>query len=91
MLPTSLLVLISVLGVGFVASLSFAIYTQRRSQVAYKKFGSMDSPDGRSHPSVGTGAAGTAVYQSSARADYAIPQAQNVVTYCVIDDRLVDQ
>lgn len=92
MFPTSLLVLVCVLAVGFVVSLSFAILTQKRSHIAYKKFGTMDSPSGKSHAGIGgTGAAGAAVYQSSARADYAIPSQNNVVTYCVIDDRLVDQ
>ena len=92
MFPTSLLVLFCLLAVGFLLSLAVAIYTQK-SEVDYrfKKLSSVDSPDGRSYPSSVTGVAGAAMYQSSARADYAIPQSQNVVTYCVIDDRLIDK
>lgn len=93
MFPTSLLVLFCILAVGFVASLVFIRYSQRNSQAKYKSLGTFDSPTAKSHASGGgvTGGSGTAVYQNSARADYAIPQSQNVVTYCVIDDRLVDQ
>lgn len=91
MLPTSLLVLIGVLTVGFVGSFAFAIYSQRKSHVAYNKLNAMDSPSGKSNPSGGGVGAVAPGYHSSARADYAIPQSHNVVTYCVIDDRLVDQ
>lgn len=53
--------------------------------------GAIDSPGGKSDPSgLASKSPGTVVYQK-AGADYAIPQSQNAVTYCVIDDRLVDQ
>lgn len=91
MFPSSLLFLICILAAAFVASFSFAIYTQRKSRDTYNKMGAMDSPGGKLDPAgVGSRSPGTVVYQK-AGADYAIPQSQNVVTYCVIDDRLVDQ
>lgn len=91
MFPSSLLVLISMLAVAFVASLSYAIYSQRKSKDIYNKMGAIDSPGGKSDPSgLASKSPGTVVYQK-AGADYAIPQSQNAVTYCVIDDRLVDQ
>lgn len=91
MFPSSLLVLIGILAVAFVASLSFAIYSQRKSKDTYSKMGTIESPDGRSDPSgLASKLPGAVVYQK-AGADYAIPQSQNVVTYCVIDDRLIDQ
>jgi len=92
MFPSSMLVLISLLAVAFVASLSSAIYSQRKSRDTYNKMSVIESPGGRSDPSGGLASKspGAVVYQK-AGADYAMPQSQNVVTYCVIDDRLVDQ
>ncbi len=80
MFPSSMLVLISLLAVAFVASLSSAIYSQRKSRDTYNKMSVIESPGGRSDPSGGL-----------ASKSPGIPQSQNVVTYCVIDDRLVDQ
>ena len=88
MFPTSLCFIASFLVVGFLLSLAITIRRQR-NEVAYQKLNAGDSSDMRSPQSNTTGVGS---YQSSARTDYAIPQSsQKVVTYCVIDDRLIDK
>lgn len=88
MFPTSLCFIASFLVVGFLLSLAITIRRQR-NEVAYQKLSAGDSSEMRSSLRNITGVVS---YQSSARADYAIPQSsQKVVTYCVIDDRLIDK
>ena len=87
MFPTSLCFIASFLVTGFLLSLAIAIRQQRNE--AYQKLSAGDSSEMRSSL---RSTLGFVSYQSSARADYAIPQSsQKVVTYCVIDDRLIDR
>jgi hypothetical protein len=51
----------------------------------YQKVEMSDNPS-QSSPASGS----TSSYQNSASTQYAIPPTQKVVTYCVIDGRLVD-
>lgn len=86
--PTSLSFIAAFLAAAFFFSWAFTIKRQR-NEVMYQKVTTGDSADMRSPRNSERGATS---YQMSARADYAIPQAsQKVVTYCVIDDRLIDK
>lgn len=71
--------LIILLLLGFIAGMRVTIRNKIR-QGHYQPVGpAHDTQDQKNHTS----------YQNSA--DYALPPKQNVVTYCVIDGRLVDQ
>ena len=75
--PVSLIGLILVIVIGFCVSMYGAI--QAKAKTGYQKL-----PTAEIH-SANPGAS----YQNSA--EYALPPKQKVVTYCVIDGRLVDQ
>lgn len=81
MVPTSLIYVIGLLIAGFILSLTISIRVKGK-QATYQKLGSV----GQNDNSTQSGAS----YQNPASAQYAIPPTQKVVTYCVIDGRLVD-
>lgn len=84
-LPPGLIIVIATLIVGFVIVLAGIIRKQRK-EISYHKLANGSSEQQYSP----TGYGGTS-YQNAASADYALPTDQKVVTYCVIDGRLIDQ
>lgn len=86
--PNSLRFFIPFLMLGFL--LSAAILTSRQKrELMYQKLAADDCPEGS--PPTRLQSERAVSYQNAGRADYAIPQSQKVVTYCVIDDRLIDK
>jgi len=82
-LPASLIFIVSALIGGFFLSLLFFIRS-RKKQVSYQKISKgpdVTKPKNNDEPS----------YQNSASRDYALPNNDKSSTYCVIDDRLIDQ
>jgi len=88
MLPSGLLVIISVLGVGFLLSMGYGVFRKYKEAAPYQELGVIGVADSAGQH----GGRGSEIssYQNSASADYALPSKQKVVTYCVIDGRLVD-
>jgi hypothetical protein len=85
-IPKSLRIVIGLLVAGFILSLTISIHTKGK-EYNYQKIGGVAMSDNPSQP----GSNGTNFsYQDSANPHYALPPTQKVVTYCVIDGRLVD-
>jgi hypothetical protein len=86
-IPRSLLLFVLFLGLAFGSVLGGIVFRHRRLD-GYEKLELTASPE------AGRGGAfsGVTSYQNSASTDYALPEnnKQKVVTYCVIDGRLVD-
>lgn len=85
-IPRSLIVIVVVLAIGF-ASAFGGLISRHRRDARYEKLDSSNS-----HDNAGSGQgvySGANSYQNTASADYTLPQ-QKVVTYCVIDGRLID-
>jgi hypothetical protein len=87
-MPKSLLIVIALLIAGFILSLTISMIRVKGKETNYQKVGGIGMGDNRSQSGPASGA--NFSYQNSAAAQYAIPPTQNVVTYCVIDGRLVD-
>jgi hypothetical protein len=85
-MPASLITIIVVLIIGFGLALT-GIIRRRMKDASYTKLS-----NGLPGPAAGDSAARTtASYQNSGSTDYALPTNQKVVTYCVIDGRLIDE
>lgn len=88
--PKSLIVLVIIVVLGFLFSLTGSF----RSKLLERKYEKIDrSVDDAVHPTENSliNTAQGASYQDPPNSDYALPPQQKVVTYCVIDGRLVDQ
>jgi hypothetical protein len=79
--PHGLIIIVGLLFVSFVIAYCY-LTGQTRKEVAYQKLSS--NGDDSCRPGNYNGGS----YQNSA--DYALPTDQKVVTYCVIDGRLMD-
>jgi hypothetical protein len=81
--PPGLVVIVVLLIGGFFVSLAGFIRRQKK-EASYQSIPSGDSGIARA----GNGFQSS--YQNAASTDYALPTDQKVVTYCVIDGRLID-
>jgi len=96
MIPKSMVILVAMLGVGFLLSMLGTIREKSR-QPKYLKVGDVRANVGTKNN--GGQPSGSMVqessvtsYQDSAAVHYALPPQHNQdVTYCVIDGRLVDE
>jgi hypothetical protein len=84
-LPPGLVIVIASLFIAFAVILAGIIRKQRKD-IAYRKLA-----NGSSDPQYSPSGYAATSYQNAASADYALPTNQKVVTYCVIDGRLIDQ
>mmetsp|Transcript_15488 Transcript_15488/g.25832 ORF Transcript_15488/g.25832 Transcript_15488/m.25832 type:complete len:432 (+) Transcript_15488:748-2043(+) len=84
-LPTSLILIVATLIIGFALSL-MEIIRRRKKDALYAKL-----PNGQAGPAASDSSARATSYQNSGSTDYALPTNQKVVTYCVIDGRLIDE
>ena len=82
--PPGLVVIVVLLIGGFFLSLAGFIRRQKK-EASYQAIPNGDNGVAR------FGNAFQTSYQNSASTDYALPTDQKVVTYCVIDGRLIDQ
>jgi hypothetical protein len=87
-IPKSLFIVIALLIAGFTLSLTISmIRVKGKHETKYQKVEMSDNP---SQSSAASGSTYASSYQNSDSTHYAIPPTQKVVTYCVIDGRLVD-
>jgi hypothetical protein len=84
--PKSLFTVIALLIAGFIVSLTISMIRLKGKESNYQKVGAVGMNDTPSQ----TGAVPGTSYQNSDSTQYALPTTQKVVTYCVIDGRLVD-
>jgi hypothetical protein len=89
-IPKSLLIVIALLIAAFILSLTISMIRVKGKESNYQKVGGVGMSDNRSQSSAASGSNFASSYQNSDSTQYAIPPAQKVVTYCVIDGRLVD-
>jgi hypothetical protein len=89
-IPKSLLIFLAILVVGFTMSV-IRTKQEKLMRIKYEKIGEVcNGVNGKSFPST-VGTTVTASYQESA-AVYSLPSTNKKdVTYCVIDDRLVNE
>jgi hypothetical protein len=80
-IPQSLLVVISLIVVGFLFSMIGTVRDKAKAR-AYQKIGGPSAMEANPNTDLKS-------YQNST--EYALPPKQNVVTYCVVDPRLVQQ
>jgi hypothetical protein len=85
MIPKGLCVILGLLITGFLLSLTISISVKGK-EPKYQKIAGAGANDSSFHP----GASGSYQNSDQANTQYAISPSQNVVTYCVIDGRLVD-
>jgi hypothetical protein len=78
-IPQSLIVVISMIGVGFLFSM-FGTMRDKTKARAYQKVGGPSALEANPNTDLKS-------YQNST--EYALPPKQKVVTYCVVDPRLV--
>ena len=81
--PPGLVVIVVLLIGGFLVSLAGFIRRQKK-EAMYQSIPNSDAAVAR------TGNGFQTSYQDAASTDYALPTDQKVVTYCVIDGRLID-
>jgi len=86
--PKSLIISVMILIGGFFPSMLLIIHKNRK-QAQYQSLinGSVPSHSGQVRPL----SRETLAYQNSVPSDYVVPRNDKVVTYCVIDGRLVDK
>jgi hypothetical protein len=87
-IPKSLSTVIALLIAGFIVSLTISMIRVKGKESNYQKVGSVGMNGSPSQS--GAASSGASSYQNSDGAQYALPPSQKVVTYCVIDGRLVD-
>jgi hypothetical protein len=80
--PTSLAVIICFLFSGLLYSITYSVRVEGRNP-KYSKV--RTNPGANENPPTNSGS-----YQHSVGGGYALPPSSNVVTYCVIDGRLID-
>jgi hypothetical protein len=84
MIPRSLMMVITLLAVGF----SVCLIRTRRIKAKENKYQRLGTGSGGSDGMIQ--ASGSGSYQNATVSNYAMPPQQKVNTYCVIDSRLVD-